>query len=130
MANAAQNRPLSPHLTIYKRYPTMVVSIVHRITGGALYFGTILIAWWLIAAAAGPGYFDFANAVLGSIIGRLVLLGFTWALLFHMLGGLRYLFGDTGRGLEKHVATKVAWVTVIASLVLTVLVWAIALIFG
>ena len=130
MANAAQNRPLSPHLTIYKRYPTMVVSIVHRITGGALYFGTILIAWWLIAAAAGPGYFDFANAVLGSIIGQLVLLGFTWALLFHMLGGLRYLFGDTGRGLEKHVATKVAWATVIASLVLTVLVWAIALIFG
>lgn len=130
MANAAQNRPLSPHLTIYKRYPTMVVSIVQRITGGALYFGTILIAWWLIAAAAGPGYFDFANAVLGSIIGRLVLLGFTWALLFHMLGGLRYLFADTGHGLEKHTATKVARATIIASLVLTVIVWAIALIFG
>ena len=108
----------------------MVVSIVQRITGGALYFGTILIAWWLIAAAAGPGYYDFANAVLGSIIGRLVLLGFTWALLFHMLGGLRYLFADTGHGLEKHMATKVAWVTIVASLVLTVIVWAIALIFG
>ena len=130
MANAAQNRPLSPHLTIYKRYPTMVVSIVQRITGGALYFGTILIAWWLIAAAAGPGYFDFANAVLGSIIGRLVLLGFTWALLFHMLGGLRYLLADIGHGLEKHTATKIAQLTVVASLVLTIVVWAIALIIG
>ncbi len=130
MANAARNRPLSPHLTIYKRYPTMVVSIVQRITGGALYFGTLLIAWWLIAAAAGPGYFEFVNVVMGTIVGRLVLLGFTWALLFHMLGGLRYLFADVGIGLEKHMATKVAQGMVVASLVLTVIVWAIALIFG
>ncbi len=130
MANATQNRPLSPHLTIYKSLPTMVMSIVHRITGGALYFGTILVAWWLIAAAAGPAYFDFANAVFGSIIGRLVLLGYTWALIHHMIGGLRHLLWDTGRGLDKHVSTKMAWANLISSVVLTILVWAIALIFG
>lgn len=130
MANATQNRPLSPFLTIYKSLPTMVMSIVHRITGAALYFGTILVAWWLIAAAVGPAYFDFANAIFGSIIGRLVLLGYTWALIHHMLGGLRHLLWDTGRGLDKHVSTKMAWANLVGSVVLTILVWAIALIFG
>ena len=90
MANVTSNRPLSPHLQIYKPIPTMVMSIVHRITGGALYFGTILVAWWLIAAATGQAYFDLVNWVLGSIIGKIVLLGYTWALLHHMLGGLRH----------------------------------------
>lgn len=125
---ATQNRPLSPHLSIYKFYPTMVMSIVHRITGGALYFGTVLVAWWLIAAAAGPAYFDFANAVFGSILGRLVLFGYTWALLHHMIGGIRHLVWDTGRGLEKHTSTKIAWATVITSVTLTIILWAIALI--
>jgi len=128
MANAAQNRPLSPHLSVYKLIPTMVMSIVHRITGGALYFGTLLVAWWLVAAAAGPQYFDFVNAVYGSIIGRLILLGYTWALLHHMLGGIRHLVWDTGRALDKDVTTKMAWGTLIASLSLTVIVWAIGLI--
>jgi succinate dehydrogenase / fumarate reductase cytochrome b subunit len=127
MANAAQNRPLSPHLTVYKLIPTMVMSIVHRITGAALYFGTILVAWWLIAAAAGPDYFNFANAIFGSFIGRLVLLGYTWALLHHMLGGARHLIWDTGRGLDKDFTTKMAKATLVASLALTVIVWAIAL---
>ena len=73
MANVTQNRPLSPHLQIYKPIPTMVMSILHRITGGALYFGTLLVAWWLIAAATGQGYFDLVNWILGSIIGRIIL---------------------------------------------------------
>ncbi|MEM6464153.1 MAG: succinate dehydrogenase, cytochrome b556 subunit [Pseudomonadota bacterium] len=123
-----QNRPLSPHLTVYRLYPTMVMSIVHRITGAALYFGTVLVAWWLIATAAGPSYFDFANAVFGSILGRLVLFGYTWALLHHMIGGIRHLVWDTGRGLEKHVSTKFAWITLISSVSLTIVLWAIALV--
>lgn len=127
MANATQNRPVSPHLSIYKLIPTMVMSIVHRITGAALYFGTILVAWWLIAAAAGPDQFNLANAVFGSIIGRIVLLGYTWALLHHMLGGMRHLIWDTGRGLDKELTTKMAKATLAASLALTVLIWAIAL---
>ncbi|MDF2372636.1 MAG: succinate dehydrogenase, cytochrome b556 subunit [Rhizobiaceae bacterium] len=130
MANATQNRPLSPHLSIYKLTPTMVISIVHRITGGALYFGTLLVAWWLIAAAAGPSYFEFANGIFGSIIGRLILFGYTWALLHHMLGGLRHLVWDTGHGLDKHVSTKMAWLVLAGSISLTIIVWAIALIFS
>ena len=130
MANATQNRPLSPHLSIYKLTPTMMMSIVHRITGGALYFGTFLVAWWLIAAAAGPAYFEFANGIFGSIIGRLVLFGYTWALLHHMLGGLRHLVWDTGHGLDKHVSTKMAWLVLAGSISLTIILWAIALIFS
>jgi succinate dehydrogenase / fumarate reductase, cytochrome b subunit len=94
MANAAQNRPLSPHLQIYKPIPTMMASIIHRITGGALYFGTLLVAWWLIAIASGEPYYATAQAVFGSIIGRIVLFGYTWALIHHMLGGLRHLMWD------------------------------------
>ncbi|MFB2606533.1 succinate dehydrogenase, cytochrome b556 subunit, partial [Rhizobium phaseoli] len=81
MANVTNNRPLSPHLQVYKLIPTMVMSIVHRITGGALYVGTLLVAWWLIAAASGQASYDWANWVLGSLLGKLVLLGYTWALL-------------------------------------------------
>ena len=77
---AAKPRPLSPHITIYKPIPTMVMSIMHRVTGAALYFGTILVAWWLISAASGPQAFDTANWFFGSYVGRLILLGYTWAL--------------------------------------------------
>ena len=108
----------------------MVMSIVHRITGAALYFGTILVAWWLIAAAAGPSYFEFTNAIFGSFIGRLILFGYTWALLHHMIGGIRHLIWDTGRAMEKHVSTRMAWATLVCSVSLTVILWAIALIFA
>src|ERR671924_988849 len=102
---APVERPLSPHLFIYKPMLTMMMSIVHRITGGALYFGTLLVAWWLIAAAISEPYFDFVNWIYGSWIGRLVLFGYTWALMHHLLGGLRHLVWDTGVGLEKDTST-------------------------
>lgn len=101
----------------------MTVSILHRMTGAALYFGTLLIAWWLIAAATSESYFDFVNGIFGSWFGRLVLFGYTWALVHHMLGGLRHLVWDTGAGLEKHVASKIAWANIAGSIVLTLLVW-------
>lgn len=123
MANPAQSRPLSPHLSVYKTIPTMAMSIVHRITGAALYFGTVLVAWWLIAAASGEAYFDWVNAIFGSFIGRLILFGYTWALLHHLLGGLRHFIWDTGRGFDKVVSTKMAWATLAGSSVLTILVW-------
>ncbi|PZM09582.1 succinate dehydrogenase, cytochrome b556 subunit [Rhizobium tubonense] len=127
MANVTQNRPLSPHLQIYKLIPTMVMSIVHRITGGALYFGTLLVVWWLIAAASGQAYFDWVSWFMGTIIGRLILLGYTWALLHHMLGGFRHFMWDLGYGFEKSFSTKLAKATLAGSLVLTVIVWAIGL---
>lgn len=116
-------RPLSPHLTVYRPPITMTMSIIHRITGGALYFGTLLVVWWLVAASTSQAYFDFVNTIYGSWIGRLVLLGYTWALLHHMMGGVRHLVWDTGAGLEKHTASKIAWASLAASLALTLAVW-------
>lgn len=120
---AASTRPLSPHLSIYRMRPTMAASITHRITGVALYAGTLLVAWWLIAAAVSPGYFEFVNAIFGSFLGRLVLFGYTWALMMHMLGGIRHFVWDTGAMLEKQTATKLAWATFTGSGLLTVLIW-------
>ncbi|CAN7505835.1 succinate dehydrogenase, cytochrome b556 subunit [Aminobacter sp. LjRoot7] len=118
-------RPLSPHLTIYRPPVTMTTSILHRITGCALYFGTLLVAWWLIAAATSEHYFEFVSWVFGSWIGQLVLLGYTWALMLHMLGGIRHLVWDTGVALEKQTASKFAWATLVASVVLTALIWVV-----
>ena len=119
-------RPLSPHLQIYKPMLTMMMSIVHRITGAALYFGTFLLAWWLIAAAAGPAYFDLVDGFFGSFIGRLVLFGYTWALIHHMFGGLRHFIWDTGRGFEPESREFLAKASIIGSVALTVVIWVIA----
>jgi succinate dehydrogenase / fumarate reductase cytochrome b subunit len=125
MSKAAANRarPLSPHLTIYRWPITMTMSILHRITGGALYFGTLLVAWWLIAAATSERHFAFVDGLVGSWFGLLVLFGFTWALFHHMLGGIRHLVWDTGVGLEKENSAKFAWATVAGSVLLTVALW-------
>jgi len=123
MTNVTQNRPLSPHLTIYKQIPTMVMSIMHRFTGMALYAGTLLVAWWLVAAASGEATFDWVNGIFGSLLGRLVLFGYTWALVHHMLGGIRHFIWDTGRGFDPATSTKMAWATLAGSITLTVLIW-------
>jgi len=122
----ARNRPLSPHLGIYRPMLTMMLSIVHRITGGALYFGTLLLAWWLVAAATGPEAYAVVQEVATSWIGRLVLFGYTWALIHHLLGGLRHFFWDLGTGFDLGTVEWVARLTVVGSVVLTVLVWVLA----
>jgi succinate dehydrogenase / fumarate reductase cytochrome b subunit len=122
-ARQAVERPLSPHLTIYARQINMVMSILHRLTGAALYFGTLLLAAWLIAAAMGEQEFETVNAVFGHPIGRLVLLGYTWALVHHMLGGMRHLLWDTGRGLQIAQVNALSWLTIIGSTVLTLAIW-------
>lgn len=103
----------------------MTMSILHRVTGGALYFGTLLVAWWLTAAAGPQSYFDFVSGVFGSWFGRLVLFGYTWALMHHMLGGLRHFVWDTGAALEKHTASNIAWATLVGSVILTILIWVV-----
>ena len=118
-------RPLSPHLSIYKPIPSMMMSIVHRITGIALYFGTLLIAWWLFAAASGEAYFEWVNGIMGSLIGRLILFGYTWALMHHMIGGIKHLFWDVGLGLEKETSTRLAYMSLIGSVILTILIWVV-----
>jgi succinate dehydrogenase / fumarate reductase cytochrome b subunit len=122
-AGIAQPRPLSPHLTIFRPLITMVMSIVHRITGAALYFGMLLIAWWLAAAASGPEAFEAASDIFGSWFGRLVLFGFTWALIHHMLGGIRHLIWDTGEAMSPAASTMLAWATIVGSVLLTLIVW-------
>ncbi|MCC2113322.1 MAG: succinate dehydrogenase, cytochrome b556 subunit [Hyphomicrobiales bacterium] len=119
------DRPLSPHLQIYKPALTMVMSVFHRITGAALYFGTILLAWWLMAAAGGPHYFEFTQNVFGSFIGRLVLFGYTWALMHHMLGGIRHFIWDTGAGFEPNTREWLARATLAGSVSLTFIIWLI-----
>jgi succinate dehydrogenase / fumarate reductase, cytochrome b subunit len=126
-ADMKANRPLSPHLFIYRWPVTMVVSILHRITGSALYVGMALLAWWLIAAATSERAFAIANGFLGSWLGLLILFGYSWALLHHMLGGLRHLVWDFGVGLDRQARNLLAWGNVIGSAALTVLLWAVGL---
>jgi succinate dehydrogenase / fumarate reductase cytochrome b subunit len=104
---------------------TMMMSIVHRITGAALYFGTALLVWWLAAAAAGPEAFETARGFFASWLGRFVLFGYTWALIHHMLGGLRHLVWDTGRGLTIPAVEWTARAALAGSIVLTLLLWGI-----
>ena len=117
------NRPLSPHLLIYRPQLTSVLSITHRATGVALAAGTLLLTWWLVAAATGPDSFATVQAVLGSWPGMIVLLGFTWALLYHLCNGIRHLFWDAGLGLELQAAYRSGWAVVGCSVVLTALAW-------
>jgi succinate dehydrogenase cytochrome b subunit len=116
-------RPLSPHLQIYKPMLTMMMSIVHRITGFGLYFGMLLLAWWLIAAASGPNAYAKIEWFMGTFIGRLILFGYTWALIHHMLGGIRHLIWDTGRGLGPVEREWLAAVNLIGSIALTLVLW-------
>jgi succinate dehydrogenase / fumarate reductase, cytochrome b subunit len=126
-AKGGTGRPLSPHLQIYKRTINMVMSIFHRITGAALYFGTLLLAWWLIAVAQGEKYYSDVNSLLGHPIGKLILVGYTWALIHHMLGGMRHLYWDTGRGFNLSTINRLSWMTLIGSILLTAAVWALGL---
>ena len=101
----------------------MVMSIVHRITGVALYVGSLLLAWWLIAAATGPDYYNYVVSLFATWPGKLVLLGYTWALMHHMLGGIRHLIWDTGRGYDLKTIDLLSWGSLAGSLILTVLIW-------
>lgn len=103
----------------------MALSILHRMTGAALYVGTLLLVWWLMAAATGPAYFDFVQGFFASWFGRLLLFGFSWALIHHMLGGIRHLMWDTGHGLDLPTVYRSGWAVAIGSVGLTLLLWII-----
>lgn len=115
------NRPLSPHLQIYRMPLTAITSILTRITGNALIVAAFLIVWWLLAAATSEAYFATADAVLTSWFGKLVFLGSIWAIWYHLLTGLRHLYYDSGRGLDIPTAEKLGWACIIGSVVLTLL---------
>jgi succinate dehydrogenase / fumarate reductase, cytochrome b subunit len=115
------NRPLSPHISIYRPQINMVSSILTRITGNGLIVAAMLIVWWLLAAATSAEYFAIADGVLTSWFGILVLTLSVWALWYHFLAGLRHLYWDTGRGFDLPTAEKLGWACVGGSVVLTVL---------
>jgi succinate dehydrogenase / fumarate reductase, cytochrome b subunit len=118
-------RPLSPHLSVYRVTLTMTMSIVHRITGGALYVGVLLLAWFLLATSMDAAAFATASAFLNSYLGRLILFGFTWSLFHHMFGGLRHFVWDAGYGMDAPEREWLAMGTLIGGLALTIVVWAI-----
>ena len=106
---AANNRPLSPHLQIYRPQITSVLSILHRITGVVLSAGIVVLVYWLAAAAGGSESYAFALTILGSVAGRVFLFGWTLAFFYHFLNGIRHLVWDTGRGFEIAQVERSGW---------------------
>lgn len=115
------NRPLSPHLTIYKPQLNSITSILVRITGNAMLVSAILVVWWLMAAASGPEYFATIDGIVTSFIGDIIMALSVLGLWYHALGGLRHLVWDTGRGLDPDTSDKMGWGMLIGSVALTFL---------
>ena len=115
------NRPLSPHLSIYRPQLTSITSILTRITGNALIIASLLIVWWFLAAATSPEAFKHANWWLTSVLGDLVMALSLWGLWYHTLAGMRHLIWDNAVGLDIPMATKLGWAVVVGSVVLTLL---------
>jgi succinate dehydrogenase / fumarate reductase, cytochrome b subunit len=119
------SRPLSPHLEVYRPMLSMMMSIMHRITGVALFFGVILFVWWLFAAAWSDPAFDLAQAFFAHWFGRLVMFGFTWALIHHLLGGIRHFIWDAGKGFELGTVELLVRMNLIGSILLTIALWVV-----
>lgn len=119
----SSDRPLSPHLQVYRPQITSTLSILHRLTGVALAVGTLLLTWWLVAAAAGPEAFAAAQGFIGSIVGRLLLFGWSFALFYHLCNGIRHLAWDAGYGFTIEATTRSGWAVVVASVALTLVAW-------
>jgi len=118
-------RPLSPHLQVYRLQLTSALSILHRMTGVALALGSLLLVWWLFAAALGPGPYGAAEAFVGSWLGRLLLFGWTFALFYHLANGIRHLAWDAGWGMALGAVYRTGWIVVAASAALTILAWVV-----
>lgn len=124
------DRPLSPHLQVYRPQLTSVLSIFHRLTGVGLGVGTLVLAYWLIAAAMGPEAYECAQDLIGSWLGILLLLGWSVALFYHLCNGIRHLFWDVGYGYEIETLYRSGWAVLLATAILTVLAWGAAIVVG
>jgi succinate dehydrogenase / fumarate reductase cytochrome b subunit len=127
---ADTRRPLSPHLSVYKWQVQMVTSILHRATGIALSVGLLLVAWGLIALAGGAERFGHFAAFVGSPVGLVLLIGWSWSLFYHLCNGIRHLVQDGGYGYEIVQFVRSSWASIIVSLLLTAAVWAYVLTLG
>ena len=122
----SSNRPMSPHLQHYRLPLLAWLSITHRATGVALSVGTLLMMYWLLALASGPDAFASAQGVMTSVLGQLVLFGFTWALYYHLCNGVRHLIWDVGYNLDIEGAESSGKMVLIASPLLTIFTWIFA----
>ena len=120
-------RPLSPHLQVYTPQLTSILSIMNRVTGIVVSAGTVLLVWWLVAAASGPSAYETVQWFIASPIGLFMLFGWTAALFFHFYNGIRHLGWDAGFGFDLPQAYATGWIVVGATVVSTVLVWAAGL---
>lgn len=121
MAEGRQaERPLSPHMSIYRPQITSMMSIVHRMTGVGLALGAVLIIWWFIAGATSPAYFEFVDGLLTSTFGSLILIGSLWAFWYHFFNGIRHLRWDAGKGLGIGESNRSGWRVVVFSVVFTI----------
>lgn len=125
-AKKTRERPLSPHVQIYRWPVTMATSIVHRVTGVAISAGTLLVVWWLLATATGPDEYATFSLVARSPLGLLVLFGFVWSLAFHLLNGIRHLFWDAGFGFGVKTAERTGIIVIVISVLLAITVFAYA----
>lgn len=119
-------RPTSPHLTIYKPQITTVMSILHRITGLALVFGTFFLVAWLWAAAYSPDCFTWLHGFLGSFIGKFMMFGWTMAFYYHLLNGIRHLWWSLGHGFDMQSVERSGILVGVACIALTIVSWIIA----
>lgn len=127
MADANRgNRPLSPHLQIYRIQITSTLSILHRLTGVGMALTAVLIVWWFVAAASSPGSFALVDGILTSWLGLAVMTASLWALWYHLLNGIRHLVWDTGRGFDLTRVTQSGWAVVAGSVGLTILTMLVA----
>ena len=124
---ATRERPLSPHLQVYKWQITMTMSILHRVTGMILVVGAFALAWWLLAVAAGGEHYANAAACLASPFGQFALFGFSLALVYHLLNGIRHLLWDAGIGFEIPEFYASGWTVVVLTVVLTAAIWFFAM---
>jgi succinate dehydrogenase / fumarate reductase cytochrome b subunit len=120
------DRPMSPHLQVWRWHVTMLTSILHRGTGMALYVGALVLAGWAVALAAGPDAFNAYRALLACPLGLLVLFGLTVAFLYHLANGVRHLVWDAGKGFEPKTADMTGWAAIAFGVVAAVLIWIIA----
>lgn len=120
------NRPLSPHLQIWRWHVTMATSIAHRMTGVGNAIGSLLLTWWLIAAATGPEAYGVFASFISSLFGQLILFGFTASLVYHLLNGVRHLFWDAGAGFDLATSRNSGWLVFIGTAVVTVAIWVAA----
>ncbi len=123
----AKERPLSPHLMIYKPQLTSIMSIAHRISGAALAAGSLLVVWWIVALATGPEYYAYVQGILTSILGQLVLFGFSVAVFYHLSNGIRHLFWDFGYNLSLEGVRRSGYMVLSSTVVLSAVTWSLVL---